>query len=234
MSLADLRANPPKSRPEKSLTGVSLRGDLVARVQELSAELESLPEPKTVAKPRKLGQTEAEIVVVEEHPRYAAIKADLAEIVPLMEAEEGDLRFRANWTDGEWRNWADAHPARAEGESGHDRDLRYTHGSCNADDLIATLGEFAHAWNGEELAPGDWSAIFEASLSPGDKIEAARLVVSMYESRLDFRKWRSVLSDALSRSDDSDSPANSASPRSDSTDGSLASSSEASTETETA
>lgn len=233
MSLADLRANPPKSRPEKSLTGVSLRGDLVARVQELTAEMESLPAPKVVTKPRKQGQTEAEIVVVDEHPRYAEIKAELAEIVPLLESEEGDLRFRANWTDGEWRNWADANPARSEGAPGHDRDVRYTLGACNADALIARLGDFAHAWNGEPLAAGDWAAIFEEGLAPGDKIEAARLVVSMYESRLDFQKFRSALSDALVTSSDSASLETSESPRSDSTAGSPAPSSAATTETAT-
>ena len=209
MSLADLRANPPKSRPERSLTGVSLRGDLVALVKELNDELDSLPEPKVVTKARKASQKDADVVTVEEHPRYAEIRAELAEIVPEMEAAEGDLRLRANWTDGEWRNWADAHPARPEGQPGHERDRKYFQGACNADALIEKLGNFAHAWDGDPLVDGDWASIFEPNLSPGDKIEAGRLVVSMYESRLDFQRLRSALSDDLSRLADSASPATS-------------------------
>jgi hypothetical protein len=151
-----------------------------------------------------------------------------------MAEHEGELRVRAKRTDGEWRNWANTHPARDEGEPGHDRDLEVAGGYCSADDLLEDLGTYAYSWNGEELADGDWSAVFQDSVAAPDKKLIAQAVVSMYESRLDFRQWRSGLSDSLSRLSASDSPETSESAPDDSTGGSPSESSEATTETATA
>lgn len=150
-----------------------------------------------------------------------------------MAAEEGELRVRAI-QDGEWRRWCDAHPARAEGEPGHERDTEVAAGYCNADDLIDDLGTYAATFDDEPLAEGDWAAIFADSVSMPDKKQIASAVVAMHESRLDFRPWRNALSANLLKLNDSASRGLSESAPDDSTDGSLELSSEATTETEPA
>ena len=126
-----------------------------------------------------------------------------------MAEHEGELRLRA-LTDGEWRRWVNEHPPREEGKPGHQRDQEVTAGYCNADDLIDALGLWAHAWNGEPLAEGDWD-IIAANLGSPDFKAAAQTVVGMHETAVPFRQWRSVLSASLKKLDGSASPAPSAS-----------------------
>lgn len=225
-SLSDLRANPTPVQAERSMT-VCLRSDLVAEVQRLSAEMAALPQPER-KRSRKMGEA-----AVPEHPRAAEIRAELGALLEQIEEHEGELAIRARLSDGEWRRWVDSNPARDEDQPGHSRDVEVTRGVCNADALIDSLGTFAHSWNGEPLSEGDWASVFEPALGLGDKKELAATVVGLYESRLDFPRWRNGLSAALTKYDDSRSPETSESPRSDSTDGSRAESSEASTETAT-
>lgn len=225
-SLADLRAQRPQSRPERSLT-VCLAPHLVAEVQQLTEEstrLKPLEADESDTAPRRMGQGE--------HPRAVEIRERLAALLDEMAEHEGELRVRASRTDGEWRNWANEHPARDEGEPGHDRDQRVSYGLCDSDALLDDLATYAYSWNGEPLGDGEFAALIEPSLGSPDKAEMARAVVSMYESRLDFPQWRTSLSANLLRSRDSSSPAPSASPTADSTAGSPEPSSVVTTVTE--
>jgi hypothetical protein len=198
-------------------------------VQALSDELSNLPAASPADEggdtvPRRVGQGE--------HPRVGEIRARLAELLDEMAEHEGELRLRAS-SDGDWRRWVNAHPARDEGQPGHFRDEEVAFGYCNADDLIDSLGTYAHSWNGELLAPDDWAMLAENVGGP-DLKQAATAVVAMHESRLDFRQWRSGLSESLRKSNGSDSPAPSKSAPADSTGGSRRKSSAATTKKATA
>lgn len=223
-TLAELRANPPKSRPERSVT-LCLAPHLVAEVQALSDELAAIPLASRVdneereGPPARVGQGE--------HPRVTEIKARLAELVDEMAEHEGELRLRAT-SDGEWRRWVNAHPARDEKEPGHKRDQEVTFGFCDADALIDDLETYAFSWNGEPLVDGDWAMLTENIGGP-DLKQIATSVVAMHESRLDFRQWRNGLSETLRASKDSVSPGPSKSPRAGSTAGRRSKSSAATT-----
>lgn len=227
-SLAELRvdraAGSLKSRPERAIT-LCLKPDLVARVQSLTAEMDNLP---AVKRPRKMVQTEAESIATD--PRAVEIREELEALLVEITEHEGEMVLRANLTDGEWRRFVDENPARAEDEPGHERDQR-AGGIVAADALIEKLGDFVHAWNSEPIGADDWADIFEPVVGNGDKLEMAKHVVIMYEGRMDFPQWRSALSDGLRTLRDFASPETSESPRSDSTDGSPALSSEATTKT---
>lgn len=226
-TLDDLRAAPPSSRPERSLT-LCLAPHLVAEVQSLTEEMANLGSPEAEPpqrRPRRAGEGG--------DPRFGVIQSRLAELLAEMAEHEGEMRVRAVRTDGQWWLWCDEHPARPEGQPGHDRDQRVTRGVCNADDLIADLATYAYEWNGDRLGDGDFARIFEPVVGAADKAEMAATVVAMYESRLDFPHWRSGLSANLARLSDSTSPAPSASPTSGSTDGSRPPSSADTTSTAT-
>lgn len=227
-SLADLRTTPPTERPRRSLD-VCLRPDLVARIQVLTGKIADLPEPE-VKRERKMAEGTAPLV---ESPEAAAMRSELAACLSEMAEHSGQLVVEANWTDGEWRNWVDAHPPRAEGQPGYDRDKKVASGIANADALLETLGDFAHSYNDEPLAADDWARVFEPVLPTGDKIEMARMVVDLYESRLDFRQWQTALSTGLQRWQDSVEHEASESAPSGSTGGSPAQSSAATTKTAT-
>ena len=224
-SLADLRANPPVTQAERSVT-ICLAPHLVAEVQALTEELHAIPEPKVDGNgnpegpPRRVG--------VGEDPRAKEIRDRLAVLLDEMAEHEGEMRLRAG-EDGAWRLWVNEHPARDEGEPGHKRDVEVTGGYCDADALIEALGDYAYSWNGEPLADGDWDTLFKDSVGGPDKKAMANAVVTMHESRLDFRQWRSGLSDNLHRLSASVSPATSASVPADSTAGSPVRVSKAST-----
>lgn len=230
-SLADLRANPPKSRPERSVT-ICLAPHLVAEVQALTDELANMPTytPPAAADgdrtgpPKRSGQGE--------DPRAPELRDRLALLLDEMAEHEGELRLRAT-SDGEWRRWANEHPGREEGQPGHKRDQEVTYGYCDADALIDTLGTYAHSWNGETLGADDW-AMLAGNIGGPDLKQIATSVVAMHESRLDFRQWRSGLSATLRRSNVSASPATSASPRAGSTGGKPRKSSAATTKKATA
>lgn len=215
-TLAEMRANPPKSRLEQSFD-VVLDAVLVRRVADLAATVQTMGSSR-----RQTDRTKA---------RQAA--DELEGLGPALEAASGTLVLRANLTSGEWRNFVDEHPPRIEGETGHDRDQRRTFGLVNADALIDGLGRFAHAWDGEPLADGDFDKLLRDNIAPGDLAEMATKVTLMYESSPDFGQWRSVLLSGQPKPHDSAEPETSGSPRSDSTGGSPEVSSEGSTVTAT-
>lgn len=232
-TLAELRANRPQGYREEAVT-VCLNQHLVAEMQSLGNELNNLTadvldvegEEQEGPPPRLAGR--------KDDPRVAEIRDRMAELLREIAAEEGEFRLRDKKSDGEWRRWCNEHPARKDGEPGFERDLRVASGHCNADDLIDDLGSFVHSWNGDELQGADWADIFESSVSSPDKAQMAAAVVSMYEVRLDFQRWRSNLSAGLKRLSDFDSHETSGSPTSDSTAGSPAPRKSATTETASA
>lgn len=191
-SIADLRANPTTARAERSET-ICLAPNLVARVVALTEKLTMVVAPpldddgEPTGPPRKMGQGL--------EPAQRKIRTDLAAALAEMAEHEGEIILRAT-TDGEWRNWVNAHPARKEDGPGYDRDQEVTFGYCNADDLIDDLGKYAYSWDGDRLADGDW-AILAGSIAGPDKKRLASVVTSMFESRLDFRGWRQGLQETL-------------------------------------
>lgn len=200
-TLAELRAEKPAARPERSLT-VCLAPHIVAEIQALTGELDSLPsagsdDPDQAGPPKRAGQGAP--------PRAREIRERLAVLLAEMAEYEGELRVRSS-EDGEWRRWVNEHPAREEKTPGHARDEEVAFGYCNADDLIDSLATYAHSWNAERLAEGDWP-ILAASIGGPDLKQIATAVVAMHESRLDFRNWRTGLSASLKMFSVSDSPA---------------------------
>jgi hypothetical protein len=190
-SLADLRKSNTASRPERNYT-VCLAQHLVAEVGVLTDELASL-EPQVdedgerTGPPRRLGEGDS--------PRAGEIRERLKELLDEMAEHDGELLIRAV-EDGQWRRWANAHPARAEGEAGHKRDQDVAFGYCNADDLIDDLGVYVAAWNDEPLADGDWPML-AASIAGSDKKQIAMTVVAMHEIGLDLPKLRPLWSASL-------------------------------------
>lgn len=235
-SLAELRAErtekPAGRRPTRTLT-VCLAPDLLQRVRVASDECDRLQwlarpvasesdEDTPDGPPKRVGGEDpaAKKERDEARAKLADAHATLKSLLAEMGDYEGEFTLRANLTDGEWRRWANEHPARGEGEPGHERDQRVTLGYCSADALIDHLGAFVHQWNSEPVSAVDWAEVFEPDVVTADKAEMATGVVALYESRLDFPRMRSSLSANLKRWSDSNSPASSASATSDSTAGS--------------
>lgn len=217
LSLDALRARKKPSRAERAET-LCLAPDLVGEVMELSNELETISNESdmiaqresTPGPPARLAGSES--VAAEPDPRLAEIEARVEEIKARlrvlndeMAEYEGVLRLRAV-EDGAWRLWANAHPARGEGEPGHKRDVEVAGGYCNADDLILSLATYAHSWNGEVLDEGVYDELIAPNLTGGDKKSLARLVVTMHESDMSLPKWRSALSVNLRNERASTSP----------------------------
>ncbi len=210
LSLKELRSDPPKVRPERSLT-ICLAPHLVAEVQAVSEKLDQVDsEPRG---PVRMNQPR-------ENPEAQKLRDRLAELLEEMTKYEGQLRIRAVKPDGDWRLWANANPARAEGDPARERDERVTGLVCSADALLEDLATYVVGWNDEDLEEGDYVRIFETSIGQPDKMDIARNVVAMYESRLDFPQWRSRLYTTLETSNDSNLPENSESLTGSSTDGS--------------
>lgn len=226
-SLAELRTEKRETVAERPYT-LCLAADLVAEVQALAEELDRLPQSTLKVDDERKGPPTR--MGGGGNRRAKEIHARMAELLDEMAEYEGELRVRANKTDGEWRQWCNAHPAREEGEQGHDRDQRITYGYCNADDLVDDLGAYAHTWNSEPLTDGDWSML---NVGNADKQAIAYLVVSMYEVSVSIPKWRNALSASLPTGNDSTSRADSGSPSDDSSAGSLTSDTSTTTQTAT-
>jgi hypothetical protein len=86
-----------------------------------------------------------------------------------------------------WRAWCLEHPAR----ENNPVDARITFGICNADDLVARLGDFVDAINDAAPAAGDWDFL-AASAAPGDLFGMARVIVEMHEVGVDLGKSRTA------------------------------------------
>lgn len=210
-TLADLRADKPRSRPERVIP-LCLAPHLVAEVQTLLEELEALP--AAIARGQEAGEDGPPPRMSDgEDPRGQVIRARLAEVLADMEQYEGLLRLRATPADGDWRLWVNEHPARGEDKpSERQRDLEITRGYCNADDLIDDLAKYAYQWGDDLLEEGDWESLFEPNISGPDKKQLAQAVVAMYEVVDNVPKWGSALSEILRRWPDAAPPAPSDAP----------------------
>lgn len=203
-TLAELRTKQP-SRPEVAMP-VCLDGALVDRMRKAVLELDELRQIEGM-RPKRVDHR-----IVELRDLIAALQTEI-------DAEAGVLLVRASPPNGEWRRFVDANPPRSQGEAGHERDVRLASGLVNADALLESLAPYAHSWNGEVLAAGDWDAL-SASIGGGDLAMMVTTVVSLYEGAPDFTMRRAVLSEALSVLTDYASPAVSGSVTSDSMAGS--------------
>ncbi|MCM0622720.1 hypothetical protein [Nocardioides bruguierae] len=194
-SLAELTAGTP-SRPERPATVVVGDGvKFLVEITNLQTELEDLlrermAEPGAARGPRKMGEGAD---VIELQQKIAAAADAMGEY-------EGRLTVRATRSDGEWRQWVDKHPPRAEGEPGRNRDVELTGfddgtrtwARCNADALLDDLATYVVAWEDEPLAEGQFDAL---GVSPPDKKILARTVIGIYEDEaVDIPKWRRGLS----------------------------------------
>lgn len=222
-SLAELRASQSTSLPERSYS-LCLASGLVAEVQALLSELDTLAVPRTdegeaAGPPRRMGDPR--------DVRRSEIDARMAELWTEIDDHTGELRIRAIRAD-EWAHWVDEHPARKD----NDRDEGIAFGLCNADDLVADLGRYAASWNGAPLEDGDWAYI-AGKASRGDLKQIARTVVVMHEQAADLGKFRQASLGILVSGSASVLPEPSESAPDDSTDGNLPSDTSTTTPTAT-
>lgn len=183
-SLAELRQSPRVGLPERSYE-LCLASALVSEVQSLLAELEHVAATEAAqaegdeqaARPRRMG----------DGAESKRIRARLSDLYAEMSDHTGTLTIKGV-TEGDWRLWVDAHPARK--DNARDNNLAY--GLVNIDALVDDLARFASAWNGEPFGPGDWDFI-GANASPADLRAIAQLVVAMHEGAVDVPKWLNSL-----------------------------------------
>lgn len=184
-TLAELRQSPRVGLPERTYS-LCLASKLIGEIRTLAIELDEAETiaaaqregDATKAAPRRAGESSD---VLEKRAKMAALREEMIE-------HTGTLTL-LGVDDGKWREWVDAHPAR----EGNKRDRQIALGYCNADDLLDDLGRYAKAWNGDDLAAGDWDWI-KSQAAPGDLKELGRIVVSMHEMAVDVPK---LLSDLL-------------------------------------
>lgn len=178
-TLAELRQSPRVGLPERTYS-LCLASKLIGEVRALAIELD---EAEAETAPRRAGEASP---AAEIRARMAALREEMVE-------HTGTLTL-VGVDEGKWRQWVDDNPARKD----NDRDRQIALGYCNADALLDNLGTYAHSWNGDPLAAGDWDWI-RSQAAPGDLKELGRLVVSMHEMAVDVPK---LLSDLLATHDD--------------------------------
>lgn len=178
VSLDDLRkGSTAAALPERSYA-LCIRRDLLAEMDRLDRDLATqriAAADEDKKPPARKGQGE--------DPAAVAIRTRIAELDTQIDENTGDLTLRAI-QDGEWRRFADDHPAR----DGNERDQSITYGFCNTDDLIANLNLWAARWNDDQLGDGDWDTLLAPTASGGDLKALANLVVQMQEAA-DDPKW---------------------------------------------
>lgn len=179
-SLADLKAK-PKSLPTRTVR-ICLDQEAVADVQRLDREKADLllqarrsqvdEDGERTGPPRRVGESPMP-------PRVAEIDAELEALFDRMRESEGDLLLRAV-SGGEWQRFADDNPAR----DGNKSDEQFGYGLVNVTALLADLGRYAAAWNGENFGPDDWREWFAAQVAPADLLELCQEVVQIHQSRV--------------------------------------------------
>jgi hypothetical protein len=207
-SLAELKSSPDVGLPEYTvkvhvsakLVGALEAADLALynadrEAAEARAALEAARErdadSDAPAPPRRSGQSpHADLVQRVEAAESAAEGAARAsdEIRARMEVVEVLLRGTGS---GEWRRWANAHPARDEesDRAGALRDQRYAAGYCDLDALVADLHLWVAECNGE-AASEEWWEFLSTNGLPADLTAAASRVVQMHEQGVDLGKDR--------------------------------------------
>lgn len=186
-TLAELRAQSgPKPLPKKSVTVTLVEGQhLLAQSQQLDEELLDLRVQAEVDqakgdeegrdRTRKAGQKKND----SEDPRVEEIRAEQRAVVDQLAEFQATLAL-TGLTGGAWQRYKDEHPPREDNEA----DLRLTRSLCNSSDLFANLGRFVVAWEGEELADGDWDGWLSERICYADRRDLVTEVVDMHESRL--------------------------------------------------
>lgn len=188
-SLDDLENDPNLSLPEFTYK-MCVNGKLIAKLQKLQAELGDLAmdavrdrpvsdDGETKGPPPRLGQRTGDT------PRMQEIKGEIGALWDEMAEYTGELRLRL-MPPGAWQQWLDDHPARDKNE----RDLEVAGGLCNADDLIASIPEFAIAWNDEPMKSGRFDSILRPKAVFADMKAIARQLVQMHENGVDLPKLR--------------------------------------------
>lgn len=177
-SLADLRKSEHVGLPERTyqvclapkLTGEVMR--LVGELQDVTADAAAEQAGDGPARPKRMGDP----------PAVAQLREQLAAVRQQMAEHTGTVTLRGT-TDGLWRRWVDDNPPREDNA----RDVSVAYGICNADALLENLHAYAVAWNGDDLAAGDWEFL-QANAAPGDLKEIARIIVAMHEATVDVPK----------------------------------------------
>lgn len=182
-SLAELRQSPHVGLPERSYS-LCLASALVGEVQSLWEDLKDA-EARTAAQADGDGDRVAPRRAGEKSPA-AAIRGRLAELQEEMLEHTGKLGLRGI-RSAEWNAWVAEHPAR----EGNLRDSEYAYGICDADALLADLGQFAVSWNGDPITPADWEFITGAAI-PGDMNAIVQVVVAMHETAVNVPKLLSA------------------------------------------
>ena len=178
-SLSDLRANPIRSRAESRID-VCLDGELVGRLEEVEAHAARLRE---AAQHGSIDPKRARF-------QAAELREEATDLHNRIAQASGVLTIRATPDDSEWRRFVDANPARTGDDPGAVRDAHVARGHCNVDALLGELGNYAHAWNDEPLAPADWDNLFADVIAPGTRRLIAATVVGLYEEPRDFtQRW---------------------------------------------
>ncbi len=214
-SLAELRAEPKPSLPEvpyKVCLDQSLlreanhlrmeqedieaeraplraeQDDLLEQIGANAAEGEGKPKRNYDPATSRLTEIAKQTEVLVERAREA--QAKMAALWGRMREVEGELTLRAS-DGGEWQRWKDAHPAR----EGNVSDEQTCYGYCNTADLMADLGRYVVAWEGEDLAPTDWSGWLAKKIAPADLRDLCQTVVQMHETKVTVPKSPTVSSE---------------------------------------
>lgn len=174
-TLAELRARKPKSLPTHVMR-ITLEQELIADTERLEMEKSDLmvefqrtdAEGERTGPPLKAG--------VGKPKRVVEIDEELRVLYDKIRESEGELLLRGI-TGGDWQAWKDDHPPRPENVT----DLQVTYGLCNASELLEDLDQFVTAWNGEDLADGDWNGWLKDAVAAGDLRDMVTAVVAMQE-----------------------------------------------------
>lgn len=187
-SLADLKAK-PKSLPTRTVR-ICLDQEAVADVQRLENERRDVlleasrsargDDAERTGPPLRAGESPTP-------PRIAEIDAELEVLFDRMRESEGDLLIRAT-SGGEWQRFKDDNPPR----EGNKADDENGYGLCDSSALLADLGRYVAAWDGENFGPTDWRDFFAAQVAPADLSELCREVVQLHEARVRVPKARST------------------------------------------
>lgn len=155
------------------------QGEAQERAEGVRPKLRSGETPPTVALEKEVATLEKKAGQAAKHSDGIRARMDEASVALLLRGKPG----------GEWRLWASKHPARDEGEPGHDFDLRWAAGFCDLDALIADLHTFVARYNDEEPSE-EWAEFVAANGVPADLRTAASVVVGMHEQGVDLGKSR--------------------------------------------
>lgn len=185
-SLAKLQASGTDTRPQQVIP-VCLAQGVVKKVQVLTEELDNIEvelsrfgEDAEGEAPRKMASG-GDLV-----SRRDEIGAEIERLYDVMREHTGRVTVAATISQGEWRRWADAHPAREDGRDANgwpvlrSYDMVVAGGYCDASALLDRVGDFVTEWDGEPLTSGQWEWLRD-NIHPGDLKAVARAAVTLYE-----------------------------------------------------